>query len=284
MTNVNGHGKRSKSAIGFVAVVLMAASSVQVQAADCPRADALGTSRIVTVDAATYPRIGLENFRETLPLADREVVLTFDDGPALPMDDEVLAVLAEQCVRATFFMVGRPASGMQDAVRRIAAAGHTVGHHTWSHKNLNRISPQSAAHEIDIGIAAIEMALHGVATTVPSTPFFRYPFFDMTQATLDDLQGRGIVVFSADLLADDWVPMTPQQQLKLLIERLEAKKKGIVLLHDPRAQTVAMLGDFLRYLRDNGYRVVHVVPAAPASPATERANAQAKAPSGIRPN
>jgi peptidoglycan/xylan/chitin deacetylase (PgdA/CDA1 family) len=219
-------------------------------------------------------------YRETLPLRDHEVVLTFDDGPALPMDDEILAVLAEQCVRATFFMVGRPATGMHDVVQKIAAAGHTVGHHTWSHKNLNRISPQAAAHEIDIGIAAIEMALHGVATTVPSTPFFRYPFFDMTQATLDDLQARGIVVFSTDLMADDWNPMTPQQELKLLTDRLEAKKKGIILLHDPRAQTAAMLGDFLRYLRDNRYRVVHVVPAAPPSPARE----QAGAPSGTRPN
>ena len=284
MRNVDGRRPRLKSAIQFVAAALIAASSAQVQAADCPRTDVLGTSRIMTVDAATYPRIGLADFRETLPLADREVVLTFDDGPALPMDDEILAVLAEQCVRATFFMVGRPAAGMPDAVRKIAAAGHTVAHHTWSHKNLARISPQSAAHEIDIGIAAIETALHGVATTVPSTPFFRYPFFDMTQATLDDLQARGIVVFSADLLADDWIPMSPQQQLKLLTERLEAKKKGIVLLHDPRAQTVAMLGDFLRYLRDNGYRVVHVVPAAPASPAKDQAQEQVKAPASIRPN
>ena len=284
MRKVDGYRLRLKSAIRLVAVALIVASSAQVQAADCPRTGALGTSRIMTVDAATYPRIGLEDFKETLPLADREVVLTFDDGPALPMDDEVLAVLAEQCVRATFFMVGRPATGMPDAVRKIAAAGHTVAHHTWSHKNLARISPQSAAHEIDMGIAAVEMALHGVATTVPSTPFFRYPFFDMTQATLDDLQSRGIAVFSADLLADDWVPMTPQQQLALLTDRLEAKRKGIVLLHDPRAQTVAMLGDFLRYLRDNGYRVVHVVPAAPASPAKEQAQEQVKAPASIRPN
>ena len=281
MRNMDGHRRPLKSAIRLGAVAaFVVASSALVQAADCPRKDALGTSRIMTVDAVTYPRIGLENFKETLPLAEREVVLTFDDGPALPMDDEILAALAEQCVRATFFMVGQPATGMPEAVRKIAAAGHTVGHHTWSHKNLARISPQSAAHEIDMGIAAIEMALNGVATTVPSTPFFRYPFFDMTQATLDDLQERGIVVFSTDLMADDWNPMTPQQQLKLLTDRLEAKKKGIILLHDPRTQTVAMLGDFLRYLRDNSYRVVHVVPAAQASPAKEQAGAS----SGTRPN
>jgi hypothetical protein len=100
---------------------------------------------------------------------------------------------------------------------------------------------------------------------VPSTPFFRYPFFEMTQATLDSLQKRGIAVFGADLFASDWIPMKPDQQLKLLIGRLNAARKGIILLHDPKAQTAAMLPAFLRYLRDNRYRVVHLVPAAAAS-------------------
>src|SRR5438128_844737 len=99
MRNMDGHRRPLKSAIRLGAVAaFVAASSALVQAADCPRKDALGTSRIMTVDAATYPRVGLENFKETLPLAEREVVLTFDDGPALPMDDEILAALAEQCV------------------------------------------------------------------------------------------------------------------------------------------------------------------------------------------
>jgi peptidoglycan/xylan/chitin deacetylase (PgdA/CDA1 family) len=71
------------------------------------------------------------------------------------------------------------------------------------------------------------------------------------------------VVFGADLWASDWEPMTPKQQLKLLTDRLKLARKGIILLHDPRAQTAAMLPDFLRYLRDNHYRVVHLVPAAP---------------------
>ena len=95
----------------------------------------------------------------------------------------------------------------------------------------------------------------------PSTPFFRFPGFESTPATLDLLQSRGIVVFGADLWASDWNPMTPQQELKLLTDRLNAARKGIILLHDPKAHTAAMLPAFLRYLRDNHYRVVHLVPA-----------------------
>jgi peptidoglycan/xylan/chitin deacetylase (PgdA/CDA1 family) len=126
-----------------------------------------------------------------------------------------------------------------------------------------QIPPNETTEEIDRGIAADEMALHGVATTTPSTPFFRFPNFEMTPATLDLLQSRGIVVFGADLWASDWNPMTPEQELKLITDRLKIARKGIILFHDPKAQTAAMLPAFLRYLRDNDYRVVHVVPASP---------------------
>jgi peptidoglycan/xylan/chitin deacetylase (PgdA/CDA1 family) len=245
------------------AIVALIACTAAAQAAECPRAGTLGTSRVLAVDAARTPRVGSKNFPQTLPLDDHEVVLTFDDGPWPPTTPRVLAALAKECVRATFFLIGKPASEHPELVRRIAAEGHTVGHHTWLHRSLMRIKPAETTEEIDHGISAVEMALHGVATTTPSTPFFRFPGFETTAATLDLLQSRGIMVFGADLWASDWDPMTPKQQLKLLIDRLKLARKGIILLHDPKAQTAAMLPDFLRYLKDNRYRVVHIVPAVP---------------------
>jgi peptidoglycan/xylan/chitin deacetylase (PgdA/CDA1 family) len=209
--------------------------------------------------------VGLKSFPQTLPLGDREVVLTFDDGPWPPTTPRVLAALAHECVRATFFLIGKPASEHPELVRRIAAQGHTIGYHTWLHRSLRRIPPGETTEEIDHGIAAVETALHGVATRTPTTPFFRFPGFESTPATLDLLQSRGIVVFGADLWASDWNPMSPKRQLKLLINRLEVARKGIILLHDPKSQTAAMLRAFLRYLRDNHYHVVHLVPAAPGT-------------------
>ena len=232
------------------------------QALNCPEKGALGTTRVLTVDPTAYPRVGLKSFPQTLPLRDHEVVLTFDDGPNPRGTRKVLAALKQECVRATFFLVGKPSSEHPALVRRIAAEGHTVGHHTWSHQSLMRIKADDATEEIDHGIAAVEMALHGIATTTPSTPFFRFPYFDSSPETLDLLQARGMVVFGADFWASDWKPMTAQQQLKLLIERLKVARKGIILLHDPRTQTAAMLPAFLRYLRDNDYSVVHLVPRA----------------------
>jgi peptidoglycan/xylan/chitin deacetylase (PgdA/CDA1 family) len=266
MRNMRKQKQISASALALAILLasIAAAPASDSQASGCPHKGALGTARILAVDPAATPRVGLKSFPQSLPLKDHEVVLTFDDGPSPPNTRKVLAALEKECVRATFFLIGKPASEYPELVRRIAAGEHTVGHHTWSHPSLKQIKPSETAEEIDRGIAANEMALHGVATTTPSTPFFRFPYFDSTPATLDLLQARGIAVFGADLWASDWNRMTPQQELKLLIERLRIARKGIILLHDPRAQTAAMLPAFLRYLRDNGYSVVHIVPHSPA--------------------
>jgi peptidoglycan/xylan/chitin deacetylase (PgdA/CDA1 family) len=255
--------RRLIDAMGL-ALLLSLTCTLAAHAADCPRKGTLGTSRILSVDAVSFPRVGLKSFPQTLPLRDHEVVLTFDDGPWPPTTPKVLEALSQECVRATFFLIGKPASEHPDLVRRIAAAGNTVGHHTWLHRSLKQIKPSETTDEINRGIAADEKALHGVATTTPSTPFFRFPGFESTPATLDYLQSRGIVVFGADLWASDWNPMTPKQELSLLIRRLNEAGKGIILLHDPKASTAAMLPAFLRYLRDHDYHVVHLVPTGPA--------------------
>jgi peptidoglycan/xylan/chitin deacetylase (PgdA/CDA1 family) len=242
-----------------VTLLVFFAWTTAAWASDCPRQGTLGTSRTLEVDAAKYPRVGLKSFPQTLPLDDKEVVLTFDDGPAATTP-RILAALARECVLATFFQVGRNSQALPGLVKKAAAGGHTLGHHSWSHPHLNAMTFEAAKDNIDRGIAADEAALNGKATSIPSTRFFRFPYFESTPELLDMLQARGIVVFGADFWASDWLPMTPQDELKLITGRLKAARKGIILFHDIRAQTAAMLPDFLKYLRVNGYRVVHVVP------------------------
>lgn len=238
-------------------------------AADCPRPGTLGTSRVLAVDPAQYPRVGTKSFPQTLPLNDKEVVLTFDDGPAASTA-AVLKALRDECVHATFFMVGKGAHEMPAMVKRIAAEGHTLGHHTWSHRYLARIGFAAAKEEIDRGIEADSAALAGVPSRTRTAPFFRFPYFESTPELLNYVQSKHYAVFGADFWASDWEPMTPEVQLKLLVGRLEAIHKGILLLHDPRAQTAAMLPAFLRYLREHGYRVVHIVPAGSAADPAQR--------------
>src|SRR5438445_11424611 len=143
------------------AVAALMTFVVAAEAAECSRKDALGTSRVLAVDAATTPGVGLKSFPQTLPLEDHEVVLTFDDGPWPATDRKILAALAQECVRATFFLIGKPASEHPELVRTIAAQGHTIAHHSWTHRSLMRIAPGETTEEIDRGISADEMALRG---------------------------------------------------------------------------------------------------------------------------
>jgi peptidoglycan/xylan/chitin deacetylase (PgdA/CDA1 family) len=239
---------------------LSAAQPATAQTPHCPgHPDALSTSRIITVEAATTPRVGRKHFPATLPLADMEVVLTFDDGPWPGTTSAVLDALKRECVRATFFLLGRNAAAHPELARRELAEGHTVAHHSFRHPLLDHMPQPAAEAEIDHGFAAVDTALYGQAAKRPRTPFFRFPGFASTPALLDRLAARGIVVFGADLWASDWNPMSPDQELRQVLERLEATHGGIVLFHDTKQQTAAMLPAFLRSLKAGGYRIVHVV-------------------------
>lgn len=242
----------------LAALVFLAAGTL-AHADPCPRAGTLGTSRILAVDPDTPPRVGLKSFPATLPLADKEVVLTFDDGPLPPLTLRLLDSLAAECARATFFIVGRNAKAHPAVVRRMAAEGHTIGHHSWSHPNLSTLPLEAALDNIRHGIAATEATLADTSTR--AAPFFRFPYFASTPALLQALQSRRVTVFGADLWASDWEPMTPEQTFKLITERLGRARRGIILFHDIQPRTVAMMPAFLRHLRSNGYRLVHIVPA-----------------------
>jgi peptidoglycan-N-acetylglucosamine deacetylase len=237
-------------------------------AADCPgHPNALGTSRTLVVDTRAHPRIGTMQYPETLPLADHEVVLTFDDGPLPRNSNKVLEILADQCVKATFFTIGRMAQFSPEGVRKLLAAGHTIGTHTQDHPlSMNRMPTEHAKQEIDDGIASTKAALGNDAGAL--APFFRIPGLLRADNVEDYLAERGIQVWSSDFLADDWRHISSSRVYDLAINRLEAKGKGILLLHDIQARTVAALPRILETLKARGYRIVHVVPASPERPAT----------------
>jgi peptidoglycan/xylan/chitin deacetylase (PgdA/CDA1 family) len=228
-------------------------------AASCGK-DALGTSRVLPVGTQGGLEVGLKTYPRTLALADHEVVLTFDDGPLPATTARLLDVLKAQCVRATFFMIGKMASAAPALAKRVAEEGHTVAYHSFSHPLLGMIAASRARADIDQGFKAVDEAVFGSADDKPRTPFFRYPGFADAPALDAWLASRDIGVFGADLWAGDWWPMMPQAEEAATLARLEKEKRGIILFHDTRAQTVAMMQDFLRQLKARGYRVVHIVP------------------------
>ncbi|HVX75022.1 MAG TPA: polysaccharide deacetylase family protein [Bradyrhizobium sp.] len=245
------------------------AAAQPASAADCPgNPDAIGTSRTLVVDPRQHPRIGTMQYPETLPLRDHEVVLSFDDGPLPRNSDKILAILASQCVKANFFLIGEMARTYPEGVRKLVEAGHTIGTHSQTHPlTMNRMPIERAKAEIDDGIASVKAAL-GPDADKSLAPFFRIPGLERATAVEDYLASKGIQVWSADFPADDWRHISSQRVYDLAIQRIEAKGKGILLLHDIQPRTVAALPRILATLKERGYHIVHVVPATPDRPAT----------------
>ena len=245
----------------FALLVFMVTLGTAQAARSCPgNADALGTARVLSVDPVKTPRVGRKHFPQTLALQPKEVVLTFDDGPEPNSTPRILEALRSECVKASFFLLGRSALAHPELTRRELAEGHTVAHHSYQHPILNRMPVAAAEAEIQRGFAAVDKALYGKSADRPATPFFRFPGFASSPALLDHLEQRGISVFGTDLWASDWNPMTPAQQLKLVLDRLTATQGGIILFHDTKQQTAAMLPDFLRAMKAQDYTVVHIAP------------------------
>src|SRR5215467_10677989 len=250
---------------------LLSLSVVAVPAAasatDCPgHPDALGTSRVLVVDPAEHARIGTMQYHETLPLADHEVVLTFDDGPLPPYSNRVLETLASQCVKATYFLIGRMARAYPEMVRKIYDAGHSVGTHSMTHPyTFNRMAPAKAHAEMDDGIAAAATAL-GEPNHV--APFFRIPGLIRADVIEKYMAEKHIQIWSADFPADDWKHLSASEVMKRALTRLDHYGKGVLLLHDIQPATAMMLPKLLQELKRRGYKIVHVVPATADMPKT----------------
>jgi peptidoglycan/xylan/chitin deacetylase (PgdA/CDA1 family) len=241
------------------------AATAPSRASECSgNPHALGTSRVLTVEPADFPRLGTMQYPASLPLADKEVVLTFDDGPLPPYSTRVLGILAAECVKATYFLVGRMARQFPDLVRRIAAEGHTVGTHSESHPlTFHRALPEQVAREITTGIASTQAALGNAETLAP---FFRIPGLLRSHDVETYLASQGLITWSADFPADDWKRISAREVVNRALSRIEARRKGILLLHDIQPATVLALPALLKELKARGYRIVHVVPAASDGP------------------
>jgi peptidoglycan-N-acetylglucosamine deacetylase len=237
--------------------------AVAAEAQNCPgNPNALGTSRVLAIDPSKYPRVGTMQYPESLPLADKEVVITFDDGPVPRYSNPILDILASQCAKATYFLVGKMARTYPATVRRIYAEGHTIGTHSEDHPlRFDKLPVKKIRWEIDQGIADVGAAL-GDANKL--APFFRIPGLARSNAVENELAARSLVVFSSDTVADDWHHRITQSKIiALAMKRLEARGKGILLLHDIHPATVAALPGLLKDLKEQGFGIVQVVPASP---------------------
>jgi peptidoglycan/xylan/chitin deacetylase (PgdA/CDA1 family) len=265
----------------FAGAAALACGSAR--AAPCPNPNALGVSRVLPFNSNEMPRVGSHDYRVTLPLARGEVVLTFDDGPIRPNTQRVLKALADQCVKAVFFLVGRQAKAHPHMVRQIHAAGHTIGTHSQNHP-LHAMPPWRAEREINAGIESISAALGDPGKVAP---FFRFPGLYRTAHAERYLRSRGISAWSIDVDSFDWKKIDARTMVHNTLARLGTKRRGIILLHDIQSKTALMLPTLLAELKRRGYRVVHVIPSGkmqpPPAPELTPVPAPVPAPAPPRP-
>lgn len=229
-------------------------------APSCSNPNALGIARTVEIDTTGGPGFGFEHFRQHDFLEPGEVVLTFDDGPWPQRTLAVTAALAAHCTRAIFFPIGKHATYEPGILKQVAAAGHSIGSHTWSHQNLANKSIDVGKAEIEKGVSAVAWAVGG-----PTAPFFRFPALKHPPELVSYLGERNIAIFSTDMDSFDFKMRKPEQVRNAVMAKLKKFGKGIVLMHDFQQATAAATADLLNDLKAGGYKIVHMRAKSPVT-------------------
>jgi peptidoglycan/xylan/chitin deacetylase (PgdA/CDA1 family) len=219
-------------------------------------------TRQVQYLAETFQLLGKDEFLESVASGRprQGVVLTFDDGPWPGNTRMVLDALAQHCVKATFFPIGKHALWHPEILKEVAAAGHTIGGHTWSHANLGKLKDDKATEEIEKGFSAVKLALGA-----PPAPFFRFPYLQDPKDQLAYLGSRNIAIVSHDLDSFDFKMRKPEDVIKSVMTKLERKGKGIILMHDFQRTTAKAMPDLLNELKAKGYKIVHMKAKMPVT-------------------
>jgi peptidoglycan/xylan/chitin deacetylase (PgdA/CDA1 family) len=236
---------------GAIGIVPAAASS----GAQGSCANALGIARVVEIDTTGGPGFGFEHFKNHDFLREGEVVLTFDDGPWPRNTPAVLAALAAHCTKAIFFPIGKHATYEPRILKEVAAAGHAIGSHTWSHQDLSKKSVEEGKDEIEKGISAVRWA-----AGVPTAPYFRFPALRHPPELVTYLGQRNVAIFSTDFDSFDFKMRKPEELRKAVMAKLKKHGKGIALMHDFQSVTGSAITDLLNDLKAGGYRIVFMKP------------------------
>ncbi len=213
--------------------------------------------------ASLWPGSRIFGAALTAPARPGELALTFDDGPNATWTPRLLEVLAQHDVRATFFMLGNRAAAQPELVRRIAAAGHTIGNHSWSHLNLARTRAALVREELERASDALQQILGAPVR------FFRPPYGARRPAVFRIARELGLAPVLWNAMTSDWSEPSAgriAEQLMKKIDGLERRGRAAnIVLHDGghrdaaanRAPSVTAAGLLLeRYVKDHRFVTV----------------------------
>lgn len=242
------------SIIALTSVGSVSSYSVQeTHAASCRGGQGIGVHRTVRLNTNGGKRYGTSHGGAQNFLKHKEVVLTFDDGPISSVTNKILHELDRHCAKATFFMVATMAKNNPALAKKVANKGHTIGIHSYSHKNLGKLNGKSAISDVNRSINAIERAVgRDVA------PFFRFPYLSENRSVNQHLNRLGYGVFAIDVDSLDYRFSNSTSMVNRVMSELNRKGKGIILLHDIQRVTGSGIGQLLDRLNKGGYKIVHI--------------------------
>lgn len=186
----------------------------------------------------------------------KRIALTFDDGPDSVYTPQILDILKEEKIKATFFLIGNRAQLFADVVKKMIKEGHVVGNHSMTHANIIKLDLAQTRQEI----AKAEEALKSL--TGYRTALFRSPYGSLDEARVKDIakQGYKIIAWNVDSL--DWKSLTAEQVKYNILEN--AKAGSIILQHSSGSEkenlsgSVTALREVIRILKKEGYQFVTI--------------------------
>ncbi len=191
----------------------------------------------------------------SVPLQDGntpEIALTIDDGPS-PYTSQMLSVLRQYGIHATFFVVGQNVQNYPDLVQQELADGHLIGNHTWDHADLTKLSANAVRKEIS-DTSAILQQTAGFQPT-----FFRPPYGAITNSIQAQAYSLGLTSTLWSVDPQDWT--TPGTQVIINRVLSEVQNGAVILMHDGggnRSQSIAALKTIIPTLQQRGYHFVTV--------------------------
>ena len=195
-----------------------------------------------------------------VPVTQKVVALTFDDGPSADWTPKILDALKEEQVKATFFMVGEHVKEFPDVAKRVADEGHEIGNHTYDHHVLVYYKTE----ELEKEIRDAQEQIYKV--TGVTTKYFRPPKAWLTKSEKKDIKRMGYEIILWSLNSKDWVTFHDKQITSYLLSNV--RPGDIILFHDSggvfhieggnRKQTVKTISRLVNKLKEKGYRFVTI--------------------------
>ncbi|MBZ9633215.1 polysaccharide deacetylase family protein [Clostridium sp. FP1] len=186
----------------------------------------------------------------------KQVALTFDDGPDVYYTPQILEILKQNNVKATFFIVGLRAQAHPEMILRIVSEGHSIGNHTWDHPILSRLPADKIKEEVQ----KTEQLLYKI--TGLNTAMFRPPYGSTTPQVIDEISSLGYEIIDWSVDTRDWDKTSVLQIMNYVSKELYPG--GIILQHcavgksGDLSNTVKALPQIISSLRSQGYSFVMV--------------------------